>query len=220
MATTTASGLATGTVYSITPVPAGQQATTGQVQQDETGDIFNFSDPGFPTSGLTLNSSCSFTLTPSPKDDTVFIASGLGPAPVPRLQDITASVTQDITAQLGDVITIKNSAVLTGTVTINGGKVVVDQNATISGAINVNSNGIVVAKGGGTISGGIAISTGGNMKVVNQGNVTGSIVANGAGVIIVGNKNGPGFITGNIDVSGGLRAMRVSVASTITHKCP
>jgi hypothetical protein len=206
--------MANGIVYSITPVPAGQQPTTGQVQQDETGDIFNFSDPNFPNTGLSVNSICSFTLSTSPKGTT--IASSLAALTMNPPQVINTSVSENITAILGDVITITKGAVLTGNVTINGGKVIVDQSAQIQGSVNVTADGIIVARGGGQVNGNsIGINSGGSMKVINGGSVTGnSIGINQGGRMIIGNSNGPGTITGPISITG-IRDISVTPDSSI-----
>jgi hypothetical protein len=206
--------MATGIVLSLTPAPGGAPSTSGQVQQDETGDIFNFQDTNFPNTGLKLNGSCTFDLIQSPKDPTSFYATNLAVAPAPRLQTINGP-TGDITALVGDVITITSSAaVVNGTITISGGKVVIDQNATVNGPVNVNADGIIVAKGGGSITGNIGMSTGGSLKVVKNGSITGNVIASQAGRIIVGNQNGPGFITGTLDIQG-LRDLRVTPDSKI-----
>ncbi|HXD92308.1 MAG TPA: hypothetical protein VNX01_03805 [Bacteroidia bacterium] len=208
--------MATGIVYSIDPAPVGANPTSGQVQQDETGDIFQFTDPNFPNTGLALNAQCTFDIVTSPKDPTLSYATNLQPLVLSPPQSITGPYTGNITANVGDVYTISTAAaVVTGNVTINGGKVIVDQNAQINGSINVSGDGIMVARGGGQVKGGVVMSSGGSLKVVNKGKVTGNISVSQAGRMIVGNANGPGFITGTVDIQK-IRAFDITAGSSIT----
>jgi len=205
--------MATGIVYSITP---GNPPTSGQVQQDETGDVFTFSDQSFPSTNLKVNDTCTFVLGPDPQDPTSTVASNLQPLVPAPPQNITGPYTGNITANVGDVYTISTAkGVVTGDITINGGKVVVDQNALINGAVNVSGDGIIVAKGGGQVKGGVTMSTGGSLKVVNKGKINGNITMSQAGRMIVGNDNGPGFINGAVDIQK-IRGFDITAGSVIT----
>lgn len=209
--------MAIGIIYSITPAPSGSPSTSGQVQQDETGDIFNFLDPNFPNAGLKLNDSCTFDLAQSPKDPTVYIASNLQVLVLAAPKNIIAPYTGNITANVGDVYTISGAAaIVTGDIIINGGKVIVEQSAQVNGAKihQITMDGVFVTRKGGQVNGNININTGGNLKVINKGNVVGNINVNQAGRIMVGNQNGPGFVTGTLDIQG-LRVMQVTPDSKI-----
>ncbi|HXU27052.1 MAG TPA: polymer-forming cytoskeletal protein [Bacteroidia bacterium] len=208
--------MATGIVYSITPDPSGAPPTAGQVQQDETGDIFDFSDQSFSGTNLQPNDHCTFVLGPNPHNPAGMLATNLQPlVPLPP-QNITGPYTGNITANVGDVYTISSAAaVVTGNVTINGGKVIVEQNGQINGAVDVSGDGIIVARGGGQVKGGVTMSTGGSLKVVNKGKINGNITMSQAGRMIVGNANGPGFINGTIDIQK-IRSFDVTAGSIIT----
>jgi hypothetical protein len=208
--------MATGIVFVVGQNADGTPATFGKVQQDETGDIFGFQDPNFPNTGLVAGNACTFDLITDPNDPTSTIATNLQPLVLAPPQNITGPYTGNITANVGDVYTISTAAaVVTGNVTINGGKVIVDQNAQINGAVNVSADGIIVARGGGQVKGGVTMSTGGSLKVVNKGKITGNITMSQAGRMIVGNANGPGFITGTVDIQK-IRAFDITAGSSIT----
>ena len=211
--------MATGIVLSVDP-----SGTTGQVQVDETGETFTFDDPNFPNTGLTTqapNNSCTFDIVshiiigPTGRPVIVYSATNLQVAPATRTQTINTAYSGDITALVGDVITITSAAaVLTGNVTVNGGKVVIDSSAQVVGSININSDGIVAVKNKGTVRGNIVINSGGNLKVVNKGKLMGSIVIQQAGRMIVGNDNGSGSIMGAIDITQ-IRHLTITADSTI-----
>ena len=207
--------MATGIVYSISPAPVGVNPASGQVQQDETGEIFNFSDPNFPNTGLAVNSPCTFDIVLNIKSH-LSEATNLQPLVLAPPQNITGPYTGDITANVGDIYTISSAAaIVTGNVTINGGKVIVEQNAQVNGAVNVSSDGIIVARGGGQVKGGVTMSTGGSLKVVNKGKINGSVTMSQAGRMIVGNDNGPGFIAGTVDIQS-IRRFDITAGSSIT----
>jgi hypothetical protein len=206
--------MATGIVYSINQDSSGLPPTTGQVQQDETGEIFTFSDRNFSNLGLKVNDPCTFDLFLSISG--TYTAENLQPFVASPPQNITGPYTGDITANVGDVYTISSAAaVVTGNITINGGKVIVDQNAQVNGTVNVSADGIIIARGGGQVKGGVTMSTGGSLKVVNKGKITGNITMSQAGRMIVGNANGPGFITGTVDIQK-IRRFDITAGSSIT----
>jgi hypothetical protein len=208
--------MATGIVFVVGQNPDGTPATFGKVQQDETGDIFLFQDPNFLNTGLVAGNACTFDLITDPNDPTSTIATNLQPLVLAPPQNITGPYTGNITANVGDVYTISSAAaVVTGNITINGGKVIVDQNAQVNGAVNVSADGIIVARGGGQVKGGVTMSTGGSLKVVNKGKITGSVTMSQAGRMIVGNANGPGFITGTVDIQK-IRRFDITAGSSIT----
>jgi hypothetical protein len=182
---------------------------SGQVQQDETGETFPFS--GQDLTGLSVNSIVSFTLNTDRDDNTT--ASMLTLLTMNPPQTIKDSVSENITAVLGDVITITKGATLSGSVTINGGKVIVDPNSSISGGVTVNG-GIIVARGGQVGGGMININNGGSIKAVGGGSISGNgIVINQGGRMIAGNSNGTGIIataTGTTISIQGIR--RITVA--------
>ncbi|MFI5140842.1 MAG: hypothetical protein ACHQII_00675 [Bacteroidia bacterium] len=208
--------MATGTVLAIGQTTDGSPPTFGKVQQDETLDIFGFQDSNFPNTKLVVGSHCTFDLVPYPADPTALIATNLQPLILAAPQNITGPYTGDITANVGDVYTISSAAaIVNGNVTINGGKVIVEQNAQLNGAVNVSADGIMVARGGGQVKGGVTMSTGGSLKVVNKGKITGNITMSQAGRMIVGNDNGPGFITGTVDIQK-IRRFDITAGSSIT----
>ena len=215
--------MGTGIVLNIDP-----SGTTGQVQLDETGEVMLFNDPNFPNTGLTASAptnSCTFTINQAPPiqgQPPQYLATTLAVAPPIRQQTISASSTADVSAIVGDVITILGKGtVVSGNITINGGKIIVDQNAQVSpsgGVITVGGDGIIVAKGGGQVRGGnININTGGSMKVVKGGNVTGGISINQGGRLIVGNADGTGSIDGTITIRS-IRGFDITAGSVITGK--
>lgn len=210
--------MATGIVYSLIPPPSGTQPVSGSVQQDETGDIYSFQDTNFPNTGLNVGDACTFDIVQSPKDPTSFFATNLQRLVATPPKNITGPFTGDITSNVGDVYTISGStAVVTGNIIINGGKVIVEQDAQVhaTSAHSITNDGVFVARKGGTVNGTIGINSGGNLKVVNKGNVVGNINVNQAGRIMVGNQNGPGYVTGTLDIQG-LRDLRVTPDSKIT----
>jgi hypothetical protein len=212
--------MATGIVLSIDP-----SGTTGQVQVDETGETIAFNDANFPNTGLTAtapNNSCTFDIDLVPQTNrgsvAQYYATNMQVAPPPRNQSITSAVTQDITALVGDIITISTAAaVVTGNITINGGKVIVDQDAQITGNVTVNSDGIFVARNKGKIMGSIGINSGGSLKVVNKGKIVGNIGISQGGRMIIGNQNGGGIVTGAISIAS-IRSVSITADSTIN--CP
>ena len=202
--------------------------TTGQVQVDETGEVMGFNDPNFPSTGLTItppNNSCTFdivaqTVTPpgSRIPVVIYSATNLAVAPAPRTQTISGPVTQDVTALVGDIITITGAAaIVTGNLVINGGKIIIDQDAQVTGSGSVNSDGILVARGKGKVMGGIIVNSGGNLKVVNKGKVVGGIIVNSGGRMIVGNGNGGGIISGAITIQS---IRNVSITADSVINCP
>jgi hypothetical protein len=208
--------MATGTVFVVGQNADGSPSTFGKVKQDETEDIFGFQDKNFPNTNLVAGNPCTFDLITDPNDSTSTIATNLQPLVVIPPKNITGPYTGNITANVGDVYTISTAnGVVTGDITINGGKVIVEQNALINGAVNVNADGIIVARGGGQIKGGVIMSTGGNLKVVNKGQIKGNITMSQAGRMIVGNANGPGFITGTVDIQK-IRRFDITAGSSIT----
>lgn len=204
----------TGTIYSVVVNPDGTLSATGQVQQDSTtpgtpGSIYNFNDPNFPTLHLEDGDKCLFDL------DSTNTAINL--RVLATTQTITGPFTGDLVANPGDVITIKTaSAVISGSITINGGQVNLNNNASVAAGttINVNSNGVFVARTGGQVNGGIIINSGGSLKVVNGGKVLGGVVVQSGNRLQVGNQNGPGTISGPFDVSG-VQKFHMTPGSTI-----
>src|ERR1700756_1135663 len=192
----------TGTIISYAVNADGTQSTTGQVQQDSTdtntpGTIYPFSDSNFPTLHLEDGDKCIFDV------DTTGTAINI--RVFNTTQTITGPYTGDLVANSGDVITIKSAAaVISGTITINGGQVNINNNASIAqtATINVNANGVLAARTGGQVNGGVIINSGGSLKVVNGGKVLGGVIANSGNRLQIGNKNGPGTISGHFDISG------------------
>ncbi len=214
--------MATGIVLSVDPI-----GTTGQVQVDETGETLPFNDPNFPSSGLSAtapNNAALFAIDAAADQETAqYYATGLKQAPPVNKVSISSSSSANVTANVGDVITISGSGtIVSGDININGGKIIIDQAqvSPTSGVVNVTADGIIVARNGGQVTNGnININTGGSMKVVNNGQVTGTVVISQAGRMIVGNANGPGIITGTIDIKG-IRAIDISGGSVITGSAP
>jgi hypothetical protein len=205
--------MATGNVTLV-----NRNGISGTVTVDETNEVLNFSDSNFPSTGLndTTNTACTFDIVDDVNNPGQSIANNLKQLVAAAPQNITGPYTGNITANVGDVYTISTAkGVVNGNITINGGKVIVEQNAVINGSVNVSGDGIIVAKGGGQIRGNIGINTGGSLKVVNNGTIKGNIGINQAGRMIVGNANGPGFITGTVDIQK-IRKFDVSAGSTIT----
>ena len=211
----------TGTVYAIGQNPDGSPSTTGRVLQDGTEMIYGFSDPNFPKTGLQVNSPCSFDLVPDPSDPSglTTIATNLQTYTPAAPKNITGPYTGDITANAGDTYTITgNAAIVNGNIIINGGIVYVEQNAQVIGKSHqVGAGGTFVVRKGGTAMGGVVVATGGNLRVVNNGIVNGSLSTSNAGVIIVGNNNGPGAINGSLNLNG-VRSLKVNSNSTLGCK--
>lgn len=185
---------------------------------DLMGDIYNVTDPGFNNSNFSIGGTATFSITTVVDAEGNFTAFGVKPgAPAPPPTTITGPYTGDITANIGDVYTVTGKeAVVTGNLIINGGTIIVEQQAQVNGTSHqISQGGVMFTRKGGNTNGNISINTGGCMKVVNNGTVRGNIGINAAGKIMIGNQNGPGFITGTLDVQGGLRAMQVSPDSKI-----
>jgi hypothetical protein len=205
----------TGTILSFGVNPDGTPSTKGQVQQDSTdpttpGPIYTFKDPNFPNLHLEDGDKCVFDL-----DDTN-TAYNLRAAS--NSQVITGPYNGNLIANPGDVITIKTAAaIVSGSITINGGQVNLNNNASIAPAttININANGVFAARTGGQVNGGVVINSGGSLKVVNGGKVLGGVVVQSGNRLQVGNKNGPGLISGPLDISG-IQAFNMTPDSSIT----
>jgi hypothetical protein len=211
--------MATGKILGILVNADGSPSTEGKLIQDGTEMVFHFVDLNFPNTGLKVNDPCMFELVPDPSDPsgTSSIATNLKVYIPVAPKNITGPFTGDITANVGDVYTISGaSAIVTGNILINGGTVFVEQSAQVIGnGHQIGNQGTFVARKGGNINGNIGMSTGGNLKVVNKGNLNGNIAVNQAGRIIIGNNNGPGFVTGTLDVTGGLTAMHITPDSKL-----
>ncbi|HTA61611.1 MAG TPA: hypothetical protein VK835_04115 [Bacteroidia bacterium] len=205
----------TGTIYSYVVNPDGSPSTTGQVQQDSTdpttpGPIYPFNDNNFPSLNLEDGEKCFFDLT----DKNVAINLRA----FTNTQTITGPYTGDLVANSGDVITIKTAAaVINGSITINGGQVNLNNNASIAKGtpVNVNANGVLVARTGGQVNGGVIMNSGGSLKVVNGGKVLGGVVANSGNRLQVGNKKGPGSISGTLSITG-IQDFNMTSGSSIT----
>jgi len=212
--------MATGFVLDIDAT----SGNSGHVQVDETLEILYFKDGNFPTTGLKVKDKCTFdilqnvpNIDPNGPTD---MATNLQPlvVPSPPPTNITGPYKGDLTANVGDVITVTGtSAVVAGNIIINGGKVIVEQGAQVNATAShqISKDGVFVARKGGQVNGNININTGGNLKVINKGNVVGNINVNQAGRIMIGNQNGPGFVTGTLDIQG-MRGMQVTPDSKIT----
>lgn len=188
--------MATGIVKTIT------SPTQGTVEVDETGEILNFEDENFSTTGLREGSACTFDLrTVQGRDGSIItLASNLQAVTVVE-SPITGAYTGDITANVGQTYLIKSaSGVVTGNININGGKVIVADSAQITGDVTVNNDGTFVARKNGVIKGSILVNSGGNLKVVNGGLVKGNINVTAGGRLIVGNDNGGGTINGSVSI--------------------
>ncbi len=174
--------------------------TTGRVQQDSAdptvpGAIYAFNDPNFPNSGLEDLDKCLFDLD---NNNTAYNLRAPSNSTV-----ISKPYTGNLVANAGDVITIKSAAaIITGSVTINGGQVNLNNNASITQGVTVNANGVFVARTGGQVTGGVVVQSGGSLKVVNGGKITGGVVVQSGQRLQIGNKNGPGSISGSVDISG------------------
>ena len=204
--------MATGIVLSIDA--AGD---TGSVQVDETNEILPFRDSAFPSSGLAVNSPCTFTVETDPANPKLFYATNLKglAVPVPPPTTITGPFTGDVTVNAGEVATITGAAaIVNGNLILNGGKIIVEQNAQVTGTLHTITDGILVVRKGGQIKGSVGIESGGSLKVVNKGQVKGNIAINQAGRVIIGNENGPGFINGTIDIFR-IRKFSVTIDSKI-----
>ncbi|MEO8759875.1 MAG: hypothetical protein ABI388_02395 [Bacteroidia bacterium] len=205
-----------GSIVSIDP-----SGTTGKVAVSGTNEKIAINDPKLPGTGLKVGDACSFVVE---YDSTTgdYYADQFAVLPTGKPQTITAPYSgPDLTANLGDTITItakgSSDPSVTCNVTINGGIVIVDGGAVLAGSVNVGG-GIVEVKGMGQVKGSISINTGGSLKVVKMGNVSGTVHAGQAGRIMVGNTEGAGTINGTIDVKGGLRGLQVCPNSQIISK--
>ncbi|HXB40775.1 MAG TPA: hypothetical protein VNZ49_09550 [Bacteroidia bacterium] len=189
--------MATGIVLDFT----SDLHNAGHVKVDETGEILPYSDRNFPNTGLNLNDPCTFDIFPDPMNPGSYVATNLQKIGVVPPTNITQPFNGNVTSNPGDVITISGAAaVVTGNLIINGGKIIVEQSAQVNGNAHQLNDGALVARQGGLIKGGINVDNGGNLKVVNKGKIVGPINVNMGGRMIVGNDNGPGFITGTIDI--------------------
>lgn len=190
--------MATGIVLDFT----SDLRNAGHVQVDETGEILPYNDKNFPNTGLNLNDPCTFDVLPDPMNPGSYYATNLQKIGVVPPTNITQPFNGDVTANPGDVVTITGiAAVITGNLIVNGGKIIVEQSAQVNGTAShqINDGALVVRKGG-QVKGGINIDGGGNLKVINKGKMVGGINVNNGGRMIVGNDNGPGYITGPIDI--------------------
>ncbi len=193
---------------------------SGQVQQDETNDVFNFTGQDLTGLGLTTtapNNSCKFQISTQVVENKIIGTYASNLIAAPPLNYVTVSgPSGSITANEDDVYTISSKAgVVSGSVVINGGKVIVEQNAQINGPVNVTADGMLVARGGAQVVGNVTINSGGSLKVVKTGVVNGSVGINGGGRLMVGNADGIGTITGLVDIAG-IRRVDISAGSVIT----
>lgn len=204
--------MATGIILSINP-----DGASGTVQVDETGEVLPFNDAKFSSSGLAVGDRCTFNVLMDLSTGLFYAASIQPLASVPPPKTITDAFNGDVTVNVGEVVTITGpAAVVTGNIIINGGKVIVEQNAVVTGKTHSVIDGVLVARKGGQVKGGINIDGGGSMKIVNKGKVTGGINIQSAGRLIVGNDNGPGFITGSIDI---LKIRKVTITADSSINC-
>jgi hypothetical protein len=197
---------------------------SGQVQQDETNDVFNYSGQNLAALGLTTTAptnTCSFdideeVLHQGTAEMIIYSAINIAVAPPLNFVPPITGPSGSITAGPNDVYTITGTgAVVTGNVVINGGRVIVDAGAQVNGPVNVTADGIIVARGNGTqVTGNVTINSGGSLKVVKTAVVTGTIGINGGGRMIAGDTTGPGTITGLVDIAG-IRKVDISAGSVI-----
>lgn len=210
-----ATSIASGTVTSFSSgVNTNNQGT---VTVDETDEIMPVVDRNFTSANFSIGQEVTFTITTD--DNGNSIASGVQVAPTGQNVTITTSSSNPITANMGDVYTIKGKGtVVSGNISINGGKVIVDQNAVIQPAAGAGitvSGGVMVARGSGQVTGTVInINQGGSLKAVNGGSITNSNISiNQGGRMIAGNANGPGTIAGTISITG-VRGVRVAEDGT------
>ncbi|MEO6303221.1 MAG: polymer-forming cytoskeletal protein [Bacteroidia bacterium] len=200
--------MALGKVESIDTV----DPTAGTVKEDETEQVYPFSDANFPTSGLKVGDPCTYEIDYSSRIPT---ATNLK-AYAPTTKDITTTVQGPLTVNVGETLNVKKGGMVNGAITINNGNLFVEDTGGVVGEVTVNSQGSFIVRKGGMVNGNIMINQGSACKVVNKGTVKGNIMINSANRFIVGNDNGGGTITGSITVD---KIRKVTITATSVINC-
>jgi hypothetical protein len=180
----------------------------GTVRPDESGETYEFTDRNFPTTGLGVGDECMF-------DITCFkyvgcSASNLQPITIKK-RVIKNDVVEDLTIGQMDLVVIKDSAKLTGNVSISGGELKI-KSGTVDGLIDINNGGFALLKDG-VVTGAITVNKS-RMKIVN-GTAQSSFTSKGDGELV--SRSG-GVVTGAITVNKGdaMRLLENSSAGSLT----
>jgi hypothetical protein len=184
--------MALGIVYSIDPT----DNTKGEVKENETEQIYPFVDTNFPTSGLGLNSNCTYDIDYTARTPT---ATNLA-AYVPSEIIIDTPTAGPLTVNPGETMRVKTGGVVTGNVNINNGNLFVEETGEVNGDVTVDQQGSFIARKGGKVNGNVNIMNGSAMKVVNKGRITGNVVIKQANRFIMGNAQDGGTIVGSVTV--------------------
>ncbi len=105
---------------------------SGTITEDESGQTYGFSDKDFPSSGLQVNSPCTYEINYA---DTPPIATKLA-AYTPTETDITTPVSGPITVNSGETLRVKNGGVITGSVVVNNGNLFVQGTGQVNGDVS------------------------------------------------------------------------------------
>lgn len=200
--------MALGIVESADPTDPSQ----GTVKEDETGQVYPFIDPNFPSAGLKVGDPCTYDIDYSSEKPT---ASNLK-SYVPTTRDITSVVTGPITVNTGETLNIKRGGMVKGNINVMNANLIVEDTGSVEGNVEVNSQGSFVIRKGGMVKGNINVLQGSACKVVNKGNIKGNINVVSANRLIVGNDNGGGTITGSITVD---KIRKVTITATSVINC-
>jgi hypothetical protein len=184
--------MALGIVYSIDPT----DNTKGEIKENETEQIYPFVDPNFPTSGLGLNSNCTYDIDYSARTPT---ATNLA-AYVPSEIIIDTPTAGPLTVNPGETMRVKTGGVVTGNVDIKNGNLFIEDTGVVNGDITVDQQGSFIARKGGKVTGNVNIMNGSAMKVVNKGRITGNVTITKANRFIIGNNVDGGTIIGSVTV--------------------
>ena len=185
---------------------------SGTITEDESGQTYGFSDKDFPSSGLQVNSPCTYEINYA---DMPPIATKLA-AYTPTETEISTTVTGPITVNVGETLRVKNGGVVKGTVVVMNGNLFVQGTGVIDGDVTVNDEGSAIVRNGGKINGTVVVMSGSVFKVKSGGTVKGNIEVGQANRVIIGDADGGGNITGSITIN---KIRKVSITATSKINC-
>jgi hypothetical protein len=201
-----------GKVESIDPI----DNTKGTVREDETNEVFNYSDDEFATKNLAVGDSCSFDVDYTLRQP---VATNLQKVTIVPTKVINREETGPLTILAGETVIVKEGGNVKGDIKIINGKLVVAANGATEGRTDISEGGRLVVKEGGNVKGDIHIVKGSALKIIGGGKVTGNIYipkANSLNRFILGNADGPGSITGALDM---FRVRNISITAESKINC-
>lgn len=199
--------MALGKIQSINP-----DNISGTVLEDETEQVYDFSDPNFPNTGLKLGDLCTYDIDYSSRTP---VASNLN-VYTPTETEITTVVNGPITVNTGETLKIKNGGNVKGNINVGNGKCIIQGTGLVEGDIEVNQEGSLVVRNGGNVKGNINVGNGCALKIKNGGNVKGNINVGQANRLIIGDDTGGGIVKGSITIN---KIRKVSITNTSTINC-